>query len=187
MNWKATLAGLLLMAVFGWAVVTYAQIKLVDGNETAVGTTTNPLITQLGDGTDTANVDSSGNLLVSLGTLLSATTGDHVGIGPVVPGAGTLSYALVDTATSGDQTIISGTGGQTIKIHSIEYWMNADNNIIVKCASTTKVPVQNFLANTGVMRGTQADPYWSCADGEAFILNLSASQQVSGGVWYVQD
>jgi hypothetical protein len=136
---------------------------------------------------DCVIVDDNGASAVYLYYALDAVAGDNVGVGPLVPSAGVLQYVEIDEATNGDRTIIAGSGGQTIKVLGIEYYMNAANNIIVKCAATTKVPVQNFAANSGVIRDRNADPWWTCGDGEAFILNLSASQQVSGGVWYVQD
>jgi hypothetical protein len=192
MNWKATLIGLLIGGVFGWAVLTYAQTKLVDGNEAEVGTTANPLIMQLGDGTDTALVDSNGNQLVSLGTNIAADAGDSIKQGPIFTDGSstetplTLQRVVIDLATSGDQTVVSGTGGQVVRVHGIEYFANAANNITLKCASTTVLPVQNFVANQGVIRDVRADAWYVCGDGEAFIVNLSASQQLSGIVYYTQ-
>jgi hypothetical protein len=100
---------------------------------------------------------------------------------------GEILRADISIATSGANTIITGVAGQTIRIHRLMLYMNANNNITLKNGSTTLMGVMNFLANSGWEHDAESTCPIVLADGASFVINLSASSQVSGSVWYAQD
>ncbi len=103
---------------------------------------------------------------------------------------GTISEVIIDTASSGDNTLVAAVAGQTIRMYKIILYANVNNNVTLKDGSSTKLMgVINLLANTGFVidPDTQGHCPFTLTTGNALVLNLSAAAQVSGRVWYAQE
>ena len=93
----------------------------------------------------------------------------------------------IDTAASGDTTIVGATAGQKIKIWSLLLWWNGTTSVILKDGATRNL--------TGALAGTaqiplileeKEHPWFTLTTGNAFIVNLSDAIQVSGSVRYTK-
>jgi hypothetical protein len=100
---------------------------------------------------------------------------------------GEIIRADISIATSGNNTIITGVAGKTIRIHRITLFCNVSNNITLYNGATKIMDVMDFTSNMGWEHDSCDHCPFVLADGSNFVLNLSASQQVSGSVWYAQD
>lgn len=103
------------------------------------------------------------------------------------PTIANLTSAVVSVAASGDNTLVAGIGGQTIRIWKLLLVFNAAVNIIFKDGAATNLTgVMNMLANGSFVLDFDAEPWFLTAAANAFILNLSAAVQVSGRIYYTQ-
>jgi len=104
--------------------------------------------------------------------------------------AGTCAEAVIDTTTSGDNTIVSGTAGQTIRVYKIITFANSANDLTLKDGASTKLMgVINLASNTGWVFDNDSSGHcpFTLTAGNALVLNLSAATQVSGRVWYIKE
>jgi hypothetical protein len=93
----------------------------------------------------------------------------------------------IDTAASGDTTIISGTSGQTIKIWSLILWSAGAVNVILKDAATRNLTgAIGMVAQSRFILDETAHPWFTLTAGNAFVINLSTTIQVSGSVRYTK-
>ena len=125
---------------------------------------------------DCALVDDAGNLFVTLGTNILESAGDDIGIGKITPDSGlALAAPVTGVITTGDNTIVTGTGGQTVRVYEIDLQAGAASTITVKCGSTTVHGARPFAANEGWVKSLRPDYIYACADGEAFVLTVTGS------------
>jgi hypothetical protein len=99
--------------------------------------------------------------------------------------AQTLLFAKVDTASSGDQTIVAADATKKIKV--ISYVLVADGTVSVKWRSATndKSGAMALVANSGVAISEKAGNWLlETSVNEALNLNLSASIGVRGHISY---
>lgn len=99
----------------------------------------------------------------------------------------TILFANIDTATSGDQTIVAADGTKKVKL--LSYALVASGTVAVrwKSASTNKSGAMSLIANTGISFGPTSPGQGhtlETAVNEALILNLSTNVQVSGHISY---
>ena len=99
--------------------------------------------------------------------------------------ASTLSFAKIDTASSGDNTIVTGVSGQKIIVYSVAVIVGTANNIIWKSGSTTIMGSCELAANGGYHFESMLG-IMEAASGDNLIINLSAAVQTGGGVTYAQ-
>lgn len=97
--------------------------------------------------------------------------------------------AIIDTASSGDNTIVSAVSNKRIKVLSYFIVTGGAVDCRWKSGSSTNLSgAMPFVANTGIASGEgdkQSDsPLLYTAIGEALVLNLSDAVQVSGHVSY---
>lgn len=97
-----------------------------------------------------------------------------------------LTSAQVNAAGAGDNTLVAGIAGQTIRLWKIFLVVNAAVNIQFKSGATTLTPVMNMLANGSFVLDFDGEPWLVTAVADALILNLSAAVQVSGRLYYTQ-
>lgn len=97
--------------------------------------------------------------------------------------------AVVNASTSGNNTLIAGTVGQTIRVFAIDLMMAGAVNIKFRDgASTDLSAAQPFYAGGGKVLDPfpSGDPLFVCTAGNDFVLNLSAAVAVTGTIWYTK-
>ena len=94
-----------------------------------------------------------------------------------------LSFAKIDTASSGDNTIVTGVAGTKLVVYSIVAIVGAANNLIWKSGSTTIIGSCELAANGGYHLESLVG-VCETADGENLIINLSGAVQTGGTVTY---
>lgn len=98
--------------------------------------------------------------------------------------------AEISIASSGDNTIVSGTASQTIRVHSLILYFHGDVSIKIKDSTpttlfgTVAVPMKAYGSITLDFR---AEPWFKTASGKDLIINLSAAVQVTGLISYIKD
>ncbi len=97
--------------------------------------------------------------------------------------ATSLSFAKIDTASSGDNTIVTGISGTKLIVYSIVAIVAADNNLIWKSGSTVIIGTCNLAANGGYHLESMLG-ICEAADGENLIINLSGAVQTGGTVTF---
>lgn len=98
----------------------------------------------------------------------------------------TTKFASIDTATSGDNTIVAAVTTKKIRVLSVSLVCSAAVAVRWKSAAATNVSgAMSFAANGGYSAESQFGLLETTA-GEALVLNLSVAQQVSGHVSYIE-
>jgi len=90
------------------------------------------------------------------------------------------------SSTGGDETIISGSTGDIIRIHGLMVVFGADTDAILKNGTGTNITgAMEMLANGSIGMGLEPEfPYFVLSDNKDFIINLSTGSNVRGSVWY---
>jgi len=96
-----------------------------------------------------------------------------------------LDFAKIDTASSGDNTIVTGTSGNKIIVYSIVVIVGGANNIVWKSGSTTIIGACNLAANGGYHFESMLG-VCEAASGENLVINLSSAEQTGGTVTFAQ-
>jgi len=109
---------------------------------------------------------------------------------PVAFGAQKISdftEAPINCATLGDNTIVIGTAGQTIRVFAFFFVATAANNIKWKDGIGADFhPALPFLANGSWDKDPMGRPWFTTQAGNGLILNLSVAAQVSGRCYYTK-
>lgn len=103
---------------------------------------------------------------------------------PTPPSTSPYTQAAISTASSGDNTLVSGTAQQTIRVFKI-VWTLAAGTITLKDGAGTSL-TGAMAATVGVLESTDQNPIFVTSAGNAFIANLSGANQLSGAIWYVK-
>lgn len=138
---------------------------------------------------------SAGTLRVVLATDQPSLTnaqpvasGQQVGLAYSGTTALTPKYARIDTAASGDSTIIAAVVGKKITI--LRWYFQAASAVNAKftdgAAGTALLPLQTLLASQTVSGSYCPVGHFQGSTNTAFVLNLSGAVQVSGYVVYVE-
>jgi hypothetical protein len=90
----------------------------------------------------------------------------------------------INTAASGDTTLVAAQTGKAVRVYSLR--LNVAGAVIVQIKTGSVVrEVFNFSgAGGGVVLELRQQPYYSTANGEALVINLSGAVQVDGQVEY---
>ncbi len=96
-----------------------------------------------------------------------------------------LSFAKIDTSSSGDATIVTGISGQKIIVYSVAVIVGGANNIVWKSGSTVIIGGCNLAANGGYHFESMVG-ICEAADGDNLIINLSSAEQTGGTVTFAQ-
>ena len=96
-----------------------------------------------------------------------------------------LSFAKIDTASSGDNTIVTGTTGNKIIVYSVAAIVGSDNDLIWKSGSTVIMGKCELAANGGYHFESMLG-IMEAASGENLIINLSSNVQTGGTVTFAQ-
>lgn len=94
--------------------------------------------------------------------------------------------AVISAASSGNNTIIAGVTGKRIFIYGIDLSTASVTTVQFKSgASTALTGVMTLNAySKGLVQAGSA--YWITDVGDAFVISLGGSVQMSGAVWYLQ-
>jgi len=128
---------------------------------------------------------------LSIGDDGFATDASLVAPVPVAMGAQKVSdysEVAINCSTSGDNTIVTGTAGQTIRVFAFFFVVNAPVNIKWKDGAAADFhPVLPFLAQGASWeKDPMGRPWFTTQTGNALVLNLSAAVQVSGRCYYTK-
>lgn len=102
------------------------------------------------------------------------------------PATSNAQSAVISFSGSGDNTVVAGVAGKTIRILKLVFNVAATTNITLKHGATAWTGAMPFVANMGFVEDAETDPFIT-ASGEAFVINSSVAVQVSGYVKYTQD
>jgi hypothetical protein len=98
-----------------------------------------------------------------------------------------LTYASISTSSSGDQTVISGTASQTIRVYRM--FLTVASQISLKFGDTTVTyftGAMPFGPNNGVVLDFTGEPWFLTASGKGFVINLSGATLIAGIVGYTK-
>lgn len=99
-----------------------------------------------------------------------------------------IKYAVIDTATSGDTTIVAAVTGKRIRVISV--FLIAAGTVTTRFESTaggTALTGQmNLAVNTGYVLGYNPGGWFQTAAGELLNLELSGAVSVDGSLSYIE-
>jgi hypothetical protein len=163
-----------------------ANALQVAGND---GTNAYPI--PLSSGGSKALVTADAITIAAAQTLATLTTITNPVLDrPASPTTAGWSQAAISFSSSGDNTIVAGVGGQTIRIMRI-FFVNSDpsasTNITIKDSTPTSFSGAFALSASSSFNGTPSgEPLFITGSGKGFQINNSAAVQISGTVWYTQ-
>jgi len=103
------------------------------------------------------------------------------------PTSANLSSASINVSASGDNTLITGVGGQTIRVFQLFFVVNGSVNVKFKDGAATDLTgVMNMVSNGSFVLDLSNEPWFVTSTANAFVLNLSGAVQVSGRIYYKQ-
>lgn len=112
-------------------------------------------------------------------------------IGKIYPAFQTtkaLTNAAITISSSGDNTIVSGTASQTIRVHKLVLVAAAAVNFTLKdgTAGTALTGAIPLTANGSFSIDEDGEPAFVSSSGGNFVVNLSGAQTVTGYVQYTK-
>ena len=105
-----------------------------------------------------------------------------------MPISGTILTAAINTASSGDNTIVAAVSGEKVQVWKIFFWVNGTVSVTIKDgASTSLTGAMAMVAqNEFYKRLDETIPWFTTTAGNALVINLSGAIQISGRVYYTQ-
>ena len=121
-------------------------------------------------------------------------SGTPIGVGgnPVVtrlqtPAVAGLASAAINASGAGDNALVAGVAGQTVRIWKIFLVCSAAVSLKFKDgAGADLTPALAMLANASIVLDVDGEPWFVTGAGNGFVLNLGSAVQVSGRVYYTQ-
>lgn len=103
------------------------------------------------------------------------------------PATSGLTEAIIDTATSGDNTIVAGVSAQTIRVFRLFLVCDADVTVTVKDgASTALTGAIAMKAGGAIVLDFDGEPWFTTSAAEDFVIALSAAVGIRGRCYYTQ-
>ncbi len=175
--------------------IHYQLVKLVTGEEGQEarihGDATNGLFTQVK--TIAAGDNNIGNVdIVTQPARIRTTDSISVAMATDVImnnlTALTPKFAVIDTASSGDTTIVSAVTSKKIRVLSVLLVAAGTVNVRFEsnAAGTALTGQMNMVANTGFCLPYNPVGWFETASGQLLNLELSASQSVDGMLTYIE-
>jgi len=104
-----------------------------------------------------------------------------------VPKVAKMTAVAINAASSGDNTLVSGTALQTIRVHRLFLVVAAAVNLKFKDGAGSDFhPALPLQAYASLAFDFDGEPYFITTSGNGLILNLSAAVQVSGMLYYTK-
>ena len=111
----------------------------------------------------------------------------QVSFAAIAGGDKALSSAVINFAASGDNTVIAAGGtGKVNRVYRLFLVVGGATNITFKRGATALSGPIPLPANGAITLDFEAEPWFECADNEAFLINSSAAVQVSGTIYFTQ-
>lgn len=106
---------------------------------------------------------------------------------PLPPSPATSSRTPISVAAAGDNTIIAGVLGQTIRIFHYNFVVNNNVTVLLKDGATNLSGTYTLTAGAGLAFDAPGGIYpLILTSGNGFVINLGGAVQVSGFVQYTQ-
>lgn len=103
------------------------------------------------------------------------------------PDTPVLSSAIINTPTTGDNTIVAGVSLQTIRMHKLFLVASAATIITFKDGSGTALTGPITLSTGGAMVfDLDGEPWFLTSAGNGLVINQTGTAQLSGRVYYKQ-
>lgn len=103
------------------------------------------------------------------------------------PTVSDLTEVKIDVAASGDNTIIAGIGGQTVRVFKLFFVCDAAVNVVLKDGAATALTGTMVMSAGGaIVLDFDGEPWCTTGIGNAFVINLSAAVGVRGRAYYRQ-
>ena len=100
-----------------------------------------------------------------------------------------LLQAKIDTASSGDNTIVAAVAGTKVFVYALWLWGGGAVSVTIKDGAAINLSGAMLLAagsNPKWDFNLVEEPWFTTTSGNAFVINLSGAVQVSGRVYYAQ-
>lgn len=97
-----------------------------------------------------------------------------------------LTEASIDFVSTGDNTLVAGVGGQSVKVYKLFFVASAATTVIFKSGATALTGAITLAAGGSVVLDFDAEPWFTTGTAAAFVLNQSGTAQISGRVYYIQ-
>jgi hypothetical protein len=146
------------------------------------GTTKQPIT--LFDSAGTAITLASGRLLVD-GSGVTQPVSGTLSVQPAIPTVSEYTVAAVNFSASGDNTVIAGTAAQTIRVYGIAL-TNAATAITLTFKDGASISLSGALSLSAMVLDRDGQPHFVTTAGNAFVINLSGTSQVSGTIWFTK-
>ncbi len=107
---------------------------------------------------------------------------------PAAPKTAQYSTAAINFSSSGSNTVIAGSGSQTIRVFKIQFTVNGATNVYFLDSTPTTFSGTYVLTGNGSSFSDWAngEPLFVTAAGKGFQINSSAAVSVQGEIWYTQ-
>jgi hypothetical protein len=98
-----------------------------------------------------------------------------------------LSSSSVSVSSSGNNTLVAGVSGKTVRVFKLVLVFSAAANATFQDGSSTALSgAIPMLANGSIVLDFDTVPWYVTSSGNAFVLNLSTGVTVTGTVYYTQ-
>lgn len=125
---------------------------------------------------------------VAIPVTISGGGGSSIGaITYALPAVSAYLTAPINFSASGDNTIVAGVGGQTVRVFRMFLVAGAPCNLTFKDSTpvsyTGPIPLGKYGSIAFQLEG---DPHFVTGSGKAFVINIDAVAQISGKIEYIQ-
>lgn len=97
-----------------------------------------------------------------------------------------LLEAIIDHSAAGDNIIVVGVAGQSIYVYSLFLVMGGDSNLTFQSGATPFDGTLDMLDHGSIVLDFNRRPWFKCADGEDFVINLAPGVHIGGRCYYTQ-
>ncbi len=96
-----------------------------------------------------------------------------------------VQQAVVSFSGAGDNTVIAGVLGKTIKVLQFFAVIAAATNLTYKSGTTALTGEMDYISAGAQVQDFIQLPL-TCFSGDSFIINSSAGVKVGGTIWFIQ-
>jgi len=97
-----------------------------------------------------------------------------------------LTEASIDFTATGDNTLVAGVGGQSVKVYKFFLVASAATVITFKNGATALHGPLTLAAGGSFVLDFDAEPWFTTSAAAAFVLNQTGTAQISGRLYYLQ-
>jgi len=182
---RVVLGALLAIAIAGVVVDAQNPVSISQVGTTPV-TTTVPVSAAslpLPSGASTsANQSTEITSLSSIDGHLTKADTDNLRF--AIPTTSKYTDASISISSSGDNTIVSGTAAQTIRVFRLMLACASGVNVTFKDGASTSLT--GAMPFGGIVLDASGDPWFVTSSANAFVINLSGAVQCSGKLSYTK-